>query len=278
MNLNSEYDNRARVPEHAEIIAGWRNAAKARRAAGHCDLNIAYGGGDRQFFDIFWPQREADPDGPMVVFIHGGYWKTLDRKYFSHLSNGLNALGLPVIMPSYSLCPQVKISQIIEDIRVVCAEVWRNFGRKVTVSGHSAGGHLAAAMLATDWSKRGFAETPVQGGFSISGLFDLRPLLGVAVNEELHLDEDSAFAASPLLWKTPVGQRFESWVGGDESSEFIRQSATIEAVWSGVGAKCRHVVVPGKNHFTVIADLEDAQSEMTRTLAGLAGSPDEQSQ
>ena len=270
MDLEKEYNNRARVPDFDAIYNGWLGEAQNYRDNSNCETGLAYGEGGRQQYDLFWPEKQADPKGPMVVFVHGGYWKSLGREVFSHLAGGANGHGLPVIMPSYSLCPNAEIMAIIEEIRLLCAHVWRKFERKCVIAGHSAGGHLAAAMLATDWREFGFQESPVVAGFSVSGIFDLRPLLAVSVNEDLQLDEDSAFQASPLLWKGPAGGIFESWVGGDESNEFIRQSSTIEAVWQGLGIACRHVTVPDRNHFTIIEELTSPDSDMSRTLAGLA--------
>ncbi len=268
MNLDQEYDNRARVPEHPQIIDGWVKQAQKYRNNSNCDIDLAYGDMPRQRCDMFRPDR--DRKGPIVIFIHGGYWKALDKSYFSHLAAGFNAHGLNVLMPSYSLCPQVHITDIITEIRLLCAWSWRTYRRKLIVTGHSAGGHLAAAMLASDWHEMGLPADLVNTGLSISGIFDLRPLLATQINAELQLDEYSARKASPLLWPTPENKRFESWVGGDESSEFIRNSATISACWSGAGTATSHVVVPDKNHFSVIEQLADPESHMVKTMLNIA--------
>jgi arylformamidase len=164
-----EYNNRARVPENPAIIAGWSRDAAAYRAA-HRPKVIAYGAGERNRIDLF----SGDGAGAIVVFIHGGYWQALDGSFFSHLAAGLNALGIDVAVPSYNLCPAVSIADIIGEMRTAMREL-ATLGRPLVVSGHSAGGHLAACMLATDW--RAFdASLPadlVTSAYAISGLFDI---------------------------------------------------------------------------------------------------------
>jgi len=268
MDLEKEYDNRARVPEFAAILQQWQDDAQQYRNQSDCQLDLPYGDHQRQKTDLFG--YRADDKKPLVVFIHGGYWQMLGRETFSHMARGLNQLGFGVLVPSYQLCPDVRVDDIITDIRLLCAWAWRKYQRTLVITGHSAGGHLAAAMVATNWSQYDLPDGLVTSGLGISGLYDLRPLMATKLNTALQLDEASARQTSPLLWPTPVGKKFAAWVGGDESPEFIRQSETIAACWSGAGAPTRSQAVPNKNHFTVIADLSDAGSDMTRTIARLA--------
>ncbi len=268
MNLDIEYDNRARVPEFAEILQQWQVDAEQYRLESVGQLDVSYGDHERQKTDIFG-YRDGGKR-PLVVFIHGGYWQALGRESFSHMAKGLNQLGFGVLVPSYQLCPAASIEDIIADMRLLCAWVWRKFERKLVVTGHSAGGHLAAAMLATDWAEYDLPDDLVTAGFGISGLYDLRPLIATQLNTALKLDDRSAQKASPLLWPSPTGKRFEAWVGGDESAEFIRQSDTIAACWAGAGVSTNAVQVPNKNHFTVIDGLTDAASDMTKMIANLA--------
>ena len=251
MDYEVEYNNRARVPENPAIIAGWSRDATAYREAHQARLKvIPYGTGERNRIDLF----SGDGAGAIVVFIHGGYWQALDGSFFSHLAAGLNAHGIDVAVPSYDLCPAVSVAEII-------------------VSGHSAGGHLAACLLATDW--RAFdASLPdelVTAAHAISGLFDLRPLVSTSINTALKLDDASARAVSPLFWKSPSHGALDAVVGGNESAEYLRQSRTIVDAWSAAGIATRFATIPDANHFTAIAPFADPNSPMTLRLKQLAG-------
>jgi arylformamidase len=269
-----EYNNRARVPEHPAIFARWTRAAENFRA-NHADaeLRLPYGGGEREAIDLFWPA--AKRDAPIVLFIHGGYWRSLAPAMFSHVAAGANARGLAVALAGYDLCPEVTIARIIEEVRAAAAFLWRRHGKKLVACGHSAGGHLAACLLATDWRKRA-PELPaglVPAAFSISGLFDLAPLVHVSMNEDLRLDAAAARLASPLFWQIPAGARaLEAWAGGQESNEFLRQSRTIAEAWGQKGVAARYVEVAGADHFTILDALSDPHSAMTERLVELARS------
>ena len=144
IDLEREYNNRARVPENPGIIKGWADDSAAYRAL-KPPREVRYGEGARHVFDLF----EAG-DGPAVMYIHGGYWQALDKSFHSIHARGLNVRGVTVAVPSYDLCPNVRIGDIVENIRAAVHTLARETGRDVIVSGHSAGGHLAACMLATE--------------------------------------------------------------------------------------------------------------------------------
>jgi arylformamidase len=264
-----EYNNRARVPENPAIMAGWARDAQAYREAHHGPLKgVGYGPGERHRIDLF----SGDGRGPIVVFIHGGYWQALDGSFFSHLAGGLNAHGIDVAVPSYDLCPNVSVADIVEQMRTATRELAK-LGRPLVISGHSAGGHLAACLLATDWRALDAAlpEDLVTAAYAISGLFDLRPLVPTSINTALKLDDASAKAASPLFWTPPVRGTLDAVVGGNESAEYFRQSRTIVDGWGAAGLPTRFGTVPDANHFTAIAPLADAGSPMTLRLKQLAG-------
>ena len=267
MDLNAQYNNRALVPDHADVMAVWVRDAQAYRATSGGKQGIAYGGHERHAFDLF---GKAEGDAPVVVFIHGGYWQALDRSFFSHMAAGCNAHGLDVAMPSYRLAPEVGIAEIIADLQAFCLHLWQSHGRKLVVCGHSAGGHLAACMMAADWAAHGAPADLVNSAMGISGLYDLRPLLPVYVNDALKMDEKAARGASPLCQAPPRQGRFEAWVGGDESREYHRQSETLAATWLGAGLDCSWVESPGDNHFTVVRHLADPESAMIKALVALA--------
>lgn len=261
-----EYNNRARVPGHPADIAGWARDAKAYREANPGWRVIRYGSGDRHTIDFF----PSTNDGPIVVFIHGGYWQALDSSFFSHLAGGLNTHGISVAIPSYDLCPNVSVADIIEQMRAATRELAK-LGRRLVLSGHSAGGHLAACMLATDWRALDAALPTdlITAVYSISGLFDLVPLVSTSVNIPLHLNDVSARDVSPLFWRIPSHGSLDAVVGGEESAEYFRQSQAIVDAWGG-SIETRFEKIPGANHFTALAPLADPQSPMTLRLQQLA--------
>ncbi len=269
--LDAEYDNRAKVPEHPAIIAGWaRDAAAFRDAHPHAELGLRYGAGPRQAMDLFWPndaRGEASGEaggGPLALFVHGGYWAALDRSSFSHLARGLLAHGVALAVPSYDLCPAVSLEALVEEVRDAAAFAAARAGRPVHAVGHSAGGHLAATLLATDWRARGLGAEAVSGACAISGLFELAPLIATRVNIPLGLDAARAAALSPALMPAPGGRlrgRLCAVVGEREGAEYMRQSAVITAAWRGTFG-----VLPGADHFTAVAPLADPGSALVAAI------------
>jgi arylformamidase len=261
-----EYNNRVRVPENPAIMAGWARDAAAYRAR-HAPRVVRYGPGARHVIDLF----ASDQESPIVVFIHGGYWQALDGSSFSHLAAGLNAHGISVAIPSYDLCPAVTVDDIIRQMRMATRELAR-FGRPLVMTGHSAGGHLAACMLATDWRQfdASLPDNAVVAAYAISGLFDLVPLVETSINQALRLDAAAARAASPLLWKTPAHGSLDAVVGENESAEYFRQSRSIVEAWGATGMATTFGVVPAANHFTATAPLADPGSPMVARVRQLA--------
>ena len=265
----AEYNNRARVPEHPVIIEGWARDAAAYREA-NPPTTMAYGPGERNRIDIFQPIA-GEPAPRTVLFIHGGYWQALDRAFFSHCARGLNARGVAVAIPSYSLCPQVRVGDIVEEMRVAVRTLVAG-GAAIVAAGHSAGGHLAACLLATDWpsTEAGRSARLVPAAYAISGLFDLRPLVRTSINGPLGLDGAEAERLSPLFWPAPSGLSLDAVVGGDESGEYHRQSRTIAESWAAAGVRTRFEALGGANHFTVVAPLANPHSPMVTRVAELA--------
>ena len=218
-----EYNNRARVPEHPALIAGWASDAAAYRER-HAPRAVRYGAGARNVIDFF----PGSGDGPIVVFIHGGYWQALDNSFFSHLAGGLNAHGIGVAIPGYDLCPDVSVDQHHRGdagglprtgTAGTVPRRQRPFRRRASCRLH-AGDRLAGpdASLPRDL---------VTSAYSISGLFDLGPLVETSINRALHLDAAAARAASPLFWNPPAGKSLDAVVGENESAEYFRQSRTV---------------------------------------------------
>jgi arylformamidase len=273
IDYEAEYNLRARVPEHPEIFARWARDAEDYRVEtlkrDRAELGLSYGDTPRQTLDLFLPEaREA---APLAIFVHGGYWRSLDPSYFSHMARGRHGRGIAVAVAGYDLCPIITIGDIIEQIRRACVFLWQRFGQRILVYGHSAGGHLAAAMVATDWHSL-YPKAPadlVPSGYAISGVFDLLPLVGLSMNQDLRLDAESARRLSPLFWPVASGRVLDAMVGDGESDEFKRQSRTVAQKWQEAGAEARYEELPG-NHFTVLAPLADPLSAMVVRVAGLA--------
>ncbi len=267
-----EYDNRGRVPEHPDIFARWqREAAAYRETARDAELGLAYGAGPRQTIDLF-PAKDDDESTPLALFIHGGWWRSLESALFSQVAAGPNARGVTVAVAGYDFCPQVSIATIIGQMRSACLWLWRRQKKRIFVYGHSAGGHLAACMLAQDW--QAFAsDAPadlVPAAYAISGVFDLAPLVHVSQNADLRLDEAEARRVSPLYWKAPAGRTLDAAVGALESGEFLRQSKIIVDDWGARGVATRYEKIAGANHFTLVDPLSDPDSAMTRRVVDLA--------
>src|SRR5664280_2964154 len=269
IDYETEYDNRRRVLEHPEIFARWASEAAAYRAAARdAEFALAYGPSPRQTLDLF-PAKDDDEMTPLALFVHGGWWRTLEPAMFSQVAAGPNARGLTVAVAGYDYCPQVSIATIIEQMRAACLWLWRKYRKRIFVYGHSAGGHLAACLLAQDWKAFAAAGTR-SAAYAISGVYDLSPLVHVSQNSDLRLDDAEARRVSPLHWKVPAGRTLDAVVGSLESSEFLRQSKIIAEGWRARGVAARYEEIAGMNHFTIVDALSEPDSAMTRRVAELA--------
>lgn len=254
------YNNRALVPDHAEHLARWTRDSEAARRTLPCRLDLAYGDGPNETLDVFPAERA---DAPVLVFIHGGYWRSLDKADHSFVAPAFTPQGACVVVPNYALCPAVTIPQITLQMVKALAWTWRHIAehggdpRNITVAGHSAGGHLAAMLLACVW-KAWAPELPaglVRKALSISGLHDLAPMRRTPfLQTSLHLTPTQVAKASPAKLPAPRQGRLYSVAGGGESAEFLRQCALIRQAW---GARAVPVceTLPGLNHFSVMQAL-----------------------
>jgi arylformamidase len=265
LDFEAEYNNRARVPEHPTHIAGWQRDAAAYRQMARCELDVSYGTGERHRLDLFHP-RSGDTGGPIVLFIHGGYWQAFDKSSSSHLARGVNERGLTVAVPSYTLAPAATLAEIIAEIETAADFIMQRMGRPIVATGHSAGGHLAACLMARPASHL----RPVRAAMPISGLFDLPPLVGTSINKALGLTIEEARRLSPLEWTPPESGHLVAVVGGAESSEFLRQSHAIVDEWGKAGVTTRYHEVIGAHHFDVIAGLADPADPLVDVLIELS--------
>jgi len=270
---DSEYNSRARIPDFPELFASWASRAKAFRAiAPRARLDVRYGPSSTERLDLFL----ADGDrAPLLVFIHGGYWRSLDKSDFSWVGEAFNREGVSVAVVNYGLAPKFTIEEIVCQMVRASAWLWRrskDYGidrSRMVVAGHSAGGHLTAMMLAARWRlwESDLPETLYQGGVAVSGIYDLEPLRHAPfINGDLKLTPQSVARLSPL-YMTPSGDApLITAVGGLESSEFKRQTSEIGQAWAGVIKK--QLQLPDDNHLTTSPRIADASSALFKeTLA-----------
>ncbi len=268
------YNNRALVPDFADHFAHWKNASAQARQTLKPLLDVLYGGSPNETLDIF-PATKAN--APVVIFIHGGYWRSLDKSDHSFVAPALRDMGACVVVVNYALCPgtpeqAVTIPDIAQQMAQATAWVWRHIAahggdrNNITVIGHSAGGHLAAMLLACDWKKLG-RDLPaglLRKALSISGLFDLEPVRKTPfVQADLRITPAHVRMASPAKWQRPSKGVLYTVVGGDESAEFLRHNRLIHQAW---GPKTVPVceALPGLNHFSVVTELTRAGSRLNR--------------
>lgn len=260
MNWDEAYANGPFIPDGESYPERWVKQAQKFREEfeGKADFGISYGAHEREVFDVFYAENSKGA----VVFIHGGYWLKFDKDAWSHLAMGALARGYDVYIPSYPLCPEAHISEITQSlIRFMHALPAQT---PIYLTGHSAGGHLAARMICDNVLPEKILKQ-IQHVLPISGLFDLRPLMKTQMNEQLGLTLDEARLESPALLEAQE-MRVTAWVGGDERPEFLRQSALIANIWSGLGLSVDCVVDKHKHHFDVIEALMDEHSPLLNTL------------
>lgn len=266
--LEAQYALRQRHPEREVVYDDHQRRSAALRARGDCQLDVRYGPGPRCLLDVF----PAGEQAPVLFFIHGGYWRALDKSFVSFIAEPFRQAGMTVIMPTYDLAPAVRICNIVDQIRAAFAWVAEHMTPKqVVVAGHSAGGQLAA-MLALDQAERG--EGPIVGLAGISGAFDLRPLLHTSINHDLMMSVEEAEKASPLVRLMQMGSTVPLMpllgvVGGDETKGFKQWTADLVTLWDAHGGLARYCEVVGRNHFTILDGLADADNEAVRTIAAL---------
>ncbi len=278
--LDREYNNRALVPEHGDIFARWaRDSALARQAPGAL-IDVDYGSGAGEKLDIFPAEGGGAAPAPVLFFIHGGWWRSLDKADHSFIAPPFTRQGACVVMPNYALCPAVTIPQITLQMVQALAWTFRHIAahggdpRRITVVGHSAGGHLASMMMNCEWPRVG-ADLPAdlpKNGMTISGVHDLEPVMHTPfVQPSLGITPQQVAQASPARLPAPrlrQGRgRIEAFAGGIESSEFRRQTRILQEAWGRkVVPVCEEL--PGLNHFTVVDALADPAHRLhVRALA-----------
>jgi len=261
------YTNGAYIANGEGYIARWAQGAQGFRDRigdlGSARLNLAYGSQPRNRLDLFLPR--GTPAG-LFVFVHGGYWMRFDKSSWSQLAEGALKRGFAVAMPSYTLCPDIRIGGIVREIGTAIGFAATEVAGPIHLAGHSAGGHLVCRMMALSSPLPEPVRQRIAQVVSISGVHDLRPLMGTQMNATLKLDLDEARAESPVLLEPSPDVRLICWAGASERAEFIRQNALMANIWRGLGAATACVVEDNRHHFNVIDGLSDPASPLTKAL------------
>ncbi|MFY7863669.1 alpha/beta hydrolase [Roseateles sp.] len=266
--FDAQYNNRLRVSNSEVLLDRWARASQLVREKMFCKLNLPYGDGPMERLDLF----PADVHkAPVLVFLHGGYWRALDKSDHSFLASAFADEGAMVIVPNYSLCPEVGIDRIALQLVQALAWVWRHAAEhggdpnRIVLAGHSAGGHLATMLSCCDW-KSVAPDLPhhlVKGVLSISGVHDLAPIRQTPfLQADLNLDADAVKRLSPVHFPAPEAPVY-AIVGADESEEFKRQTQLLRQAW-GQRAVPICEEVPGFNHFDILHDLADPEGRSHR--------------
>ena len=264
--LSREYNNRELFPDHPRHFARWAESSARARSTMTCYLDRAYGASPGETLDIF-PARKGD--GSALMFIHGGYWRSLDKADFSFLAPAWVDAGVSLAVVNYDLCPAISVEEIVRQMLRASRWLYLNaeqYGMdedRLYVSGHSAGGHLVAMLMAALWPvfDARLPKDLYKGGLAVSGIYDLRPLVHVDwLNADLKLDEAAALKVSPAFLPPATRAPVMTCVGGGESSEFRRQNALLAERWKSAFAG--DLPMPGANHFSVVDGLAHQASPL----------------
>lgn len=261
MELDDAYANGAYIEGAADYPPRWVASAEDFRNSLHdrARLDIPYGAGTRHKFDLFLP--EGEPVG-LFVFVHGGYWLAFDKSTWSHLARGALERGWAVAMPSYDLCPEVRIAEITQQVAQAVVAAAGEVSGPIVLAGHSAGGHLVARML----DKAVLPEavgSRIRTVVPISPLSDLRPLLRTSMNEKFQMSSEDATAESPVEMTDRYPSAVTVWVGGAERPSFLDQAIWLVEAW-----EADHVIALDKHHFNVIEPLADPESDLVAVITG----------
>ena len=258
--LDTQYNNRARVPGFATHLRRWaEDSADALRSQPR-SVDVRYGGGPNEHLDIF---TTAEPNAPVLVFIHGGYWRSLDKRDHAFVAPAFTSEGACVVVPNYALAPAVTIPQIAMQMVAALAWTWRHIAKhggdpnRITLAGHSAGGHLVSLLLACVWPAyhKDLPADLVKSALAISAPHDLEPIMHTPfLKESLLLTPQQVAQASPARLPAPLQGLLYSVVGGNESEEFLRQNQLIRQAW-GIQRVPVCEALPGLDHFSILQAL-----------------------
>jgi arylformamidase len=271
----SQYNNRAAVPDFQQYFDRWAARSAQTRASVRCHLDVPYGPHPMEKMDLFLPARASRA---CLMFIHGGYWRALDKKDHSFVAAELVKQGVTVAVPNYALCPAVGVEDIVRQILQACAWLYRNganFGAplgNLYVSGHSAGGHLTAMAMAALFPvfRPDLPKKLVRGGLAISGVYDLRDIVNVpSINNDVRLSPAQGAKVSPIFYPPATDAPVYFAAGGKELPPFLAQQSALVAKWKRVTAA--EIPCPNDHHFSILDRLVDPSSALFRGALKMMG-------
>ncbi|MEQ8964681.1 MAG: alpha/beta hydrolase [Azospirillaceae bacterium] len=257
--LDAQYNLRPLVPDFQTHFDAWARDSEAAREA-HPPRILSYGPHPRARLDLFVPTTAPGSGAPLLVFIHGGYWRTFDRTSFSFVAPPFLARDCAVAVLEYPLAPDARMAEIVAHVRDAVAWLARNAemlgldAGRLVVAGHSAGGHLAGMVAATQWVELDLPRTLIKGMIGISGLYDLEAIRLCFLDEDLKLTAEDDAAYSPARLPPRLDGPAVAAVGGLETAEYHRQTRNLVAAWSGA-AEIRPMIVEGRHHFDILGRL-----------------------
>ncbi|MEM9220801.1 MAG: alpha/beta hydrolase [Pseudomonadota bacterium] len=275
-DLEKAYDVEASVPDFAAYARQFVESSSRTRDRQPCELGVRYGPTRDEYADIFPAARRGSP---ILIFIHGGFWRSLSAREFSFCATGAQRAGVTAVIANYSIAPGARIGEMVRQMRALVAWCYANAksingdADAIYVCGHSAGGHLTATTLLTDWlAHYDLPENTVKGGVAISGLFDLAPVKLLSfVQGDLRLTDEEILTHSPARSIRRVRPQLLVTYGSEEPSEFLRQSDEFLQDWRRVGNRGAFLPQPGRNHFTAITDLAEPNSALCRAVLAMMG-------
>lgn len=271
--LEREYNVRKNRPDFEQIGKDWAARSAAFRDEADGRLDLAYGPAPRERIDLFSAGRKG---APLLAYIHGGYWQRGDKSAYSFVAAPFLANGVDIAFINYNLCPNGSIPVITAQIRTAIVWLWRNAAslglapERFNLGGHSAGGHLTAMGLATDWPAIG-SDLPrdlLKSGIPMSGLYDLDPLRETEINEAVGLDAATARDYSPLFKKPATLAPVLATLGGGETEQFHRQTDRFVESWKRHGVRVERFAEPEVDHFDYVNRLADAKSTLFGKVRG----------
>jgi arylformamidase len=273
--LDRQYNARAAIPDHPQIFERWRVQSSAARDVLRCEPDYYFGPSPAESLDLYPATTRG---APLLVFIHGGYWRSLDKQDFSFLAPAFVRTGVAVAMPNYGLAPATSIEEMVTQMLRAFAWMYRTLPQlgidtqRIVVAGHSAGAHLAAMMLAADWPKwsRDLPRDLLKGAVCVSGIYDLQPLVRTPfLRTDLNLDDKTARHVSPVQYRPGLATPLITAVGADESEEFRRQNRLIREAWP----QCFHrdLPLPGRHHLASVEALGDPDHPLFHATLRLLG-------
>ena len=274
--LDAEYDLRPLWPDVPEVIAHRENKSAEVRGRIPGRLNIAYGTGPKETLDVF-PPSNGRAGAPALIYIHGGYWQMSDKDDTTYIAPAFLDAGVAFVTLNYTLAPDGDIDQMVEQCRRAVAWIYRNAAEigvdpeRLYVAGHSAGGHLTAMLLATDWTgvDPTLPKVPVRGACALSGLYDLEPIRLTFLNDVLALTPETARRNSPLFLDPVANIPLILSVGGLETDEFKRHQAELLAAWGARGLTIGEIPAPGCHHYTIVGHFGDSGSALHKAMISM---------